>query len=61
MTNQNMEKEFKINWMGVAKWTLISGVVAGAYFYGKKVGAKQEALKHQAIENEQPAQETAEI
>ena len=33
-------KEFKINWMGVLKYTVITGVVVGAYVYGKKVGAK---------------------
>lgn len=45
MTNQE-NKEFKINWVGVAKYTVIAGVIAGAYYYGKKQGAKQEALKH---------------
>ena len=45
--NTNMEKEgFNINWMGVLKYTVITGVVVGAYVYGKKQGAKQEALKH---------------
>ena len=39
-------KEFKINWMGVAKYTVIAGLIGGAYYYGKKVGAKQEAAKH---------------
>lgn len=42
--------EIKINWMGVLKYTVIAGVVAGAYVYGKKVGAKQEAMKHVAAE-----------
>ena len=52
MTNTNQEKEtmeFKVNWMGVLKYTVITGVVVGAYVYGKKVGAKQEALKHQVV------------
>jgi hypothetical protein len=39
-------KEFKINWMGVAKYTVIAGVIGAAYYVGKKQGAKQEALKH---------------
>ena len=46
---ENKEKEFKINWMGVAKWTIVGGVVVGAYYVGKKQGAKQEALKHVAV------------
>ena len=46
--NTNMKEEtFNINWVGVAKWTVIAGCVAGAYYYGKKQGAKAEALKHQ--------------
>ena len=65
MTNQNQEKEtmeFKVNWMGVLKYTVIAGVVAGAYVYGKKVGAKQEALKHISTEPVNTVvQETSEI
>ena len=48
--NTNMEETFRINWTGVAKWTVIAGCVAGAYYYGKKQGIKQEASKHQVIE-----------
>ena len=46
--NQNMKETegFAINWKGIAKWTVIGGVVVGAYYFGKKQGAKQEALKH---------------
>ena len=48
--NQNQETEgFNINWKGIAKWTAIAGCVAGAYYFGKKQGMKQEALKHQVI------------
>ena len=52
MTNQNQEKEtegFAINWKGVAKWTVIGGVIVGAYYVGKKQGAKAEAMKHQVV------------
>jgi len=55
-------KEFKINWMGVAKYTVIAGVIGAAYYVGKKQGAKQEALKHVSVT--QPVatvQETSEI
>ena len=45
MTNQE-NKEFKINWVGVAKYTVIAGLIGRAYYFGKKQGAKQEALKH---------------
>ena len=45
MTNQE-NKEFKINWMGVAKWTVVAGLIGTAYYVGKKQGAKAEALKH---------------
>ena len=45
MTNQE-NKEFKINWTGVIKYTVIAGVIGAAYYVGKKQGAKQEALKH---------------
>lgn len=41
--------EFKVNWMGVLKYTVITGVVVGAYYFGKKKGAKEEALKHQVV------------
>ena len=46
--NQNMKETegFAINWKGVAKWTVISGVVVGAYYLGKKHGAAKEAAKH---------------
>lgn len=61
MTNQE-NKEFKINWTGVIKYTVITGVVVGAYYYGKKQGAKQEALKHITTTEVQPvAVETPEI
>ena len=43
-------KEFKINWVGVAKYTVIAGVVAGAYYLGKKHGAAKEAAKHVVAE-----------
>ena len=61
--NTNMEKEgFNINWMGVLKYTVIAGVVAGAYYVGKKQGAKQEALKHISTEPVNTVvQETSEI
>lgn len=42
-------REFSINWMGVLKYTVIAGVIGGAYYLGKKAGAKQEALKHQIV------------
>ena len=45
MTNTE-NKEFKINWTGVIKYTVIAGVIGAAYYVGKKQGAKQEALKH---------------
>ena len=48
MTNQE-NKEFKINWTGVIKYTVIAGVIGAAYYVGKKQGAKQEALKHQTV------------
>lgn len=55
-------REFKINWVGVAKWTAIAGCVAGAYYLGKKAGAKAEAAKHQVIaEPVATVQETSEI
>lgn len=55
-------REFKINWMGVLKYTVIAGVVAGAYYYGKKQGAKAEAVKHQVVEPvETTTVETSEI
>lgn len=48
--NQNQETmEFKFNWKGTLKWVAITGVVAGAYYLGKKQGAKAEALKHQVV------------
>ena len=46
MTNQKETMEFKINWVGVAKWTVVAGMIGGAYYLGKKAGAKQEAAKH---------------
>lgn len=51
MSTQNTKEtmEFNINWKGIAKWTVIGGVVVGAYYLGKKQGMKQEALKHQVI------------
>ena len=55
-------KEFNINWMGVLKWTVVGGVVVGAYYVGKKAGAKQEALKHTTVEVQPTVvQETSEI
>ena len=48
MTNQE-NKEFNINWKGAIKWTVVAGVIVGAYYVGKKQGAKQEALKHQVV------------
>jgi hypothetical protein len=55
-------KEFKINWVGVAKYTVIAGVIAGAYYLGKKQGMKAEAMKHQVNVEVQPVvQETSEI
>ena len=61
MTNQE-NKEFKINWVGVAKYTVIAGVIAGAYYVGKKQGAKQEAMKHvTSVEVQPTVQETPEI
>ena len=52
MSTQNTKEtmEFNINWKGIAKYTVIAGLIGGAYYYGKKVGAKQEALKHQVAE-----------
>lgn len=65
MTNTNQEKEtmeFKFNWKGTLKWVAITGVVAGAYYLGKKQGMKQEALKHITTTEVQPvAVETPEI
>lgn len=46
MTNQKETMEFKINWKGTLKWVAITGVVAGAYYLGKKHGAAKEAAKH---------------
>lgn len=47
MTNQNTEnKEFNINWKGAIKWTVVAGVIVGAYYVGKKQGMKAEAAKH---------------
>lgn len=49
MTNQNQEKEtegFAINWKGAIKWTVVGGVIIGAYYLGKKHGAAKEAAKH---------------
>ena len=43
-------REFKINWVGVAKWTVVAGMIGGAYYLGKKAGAKAEAMKHQVVE-----------
>ena len=50
--NTNMENKegFAINWKGVAKWTVVAGVIGAAYYFGKKKGAKEEALKHQVVE-----------
>ena len=61
--NTNVKEEgFNINWKGIAKWTVIGGVIVGAYYVGKKQGAKQEALKHQVSVEVQPVvQETSEI
>lgn len=39
-------REFKINWTGVIKWTVVAGMIGGAYYFGKKQGMKQEAMKH---------------
>ena len=64
MTNQKqMEtEEFRINWAGVAKWTIVAGLIGGAYYYGKKQGIKQEASKHQvAIEPISATEEITEI
>ena len=67
MTNQKetmKETEgFNINWMGVLKWTVVGGVVVGAYYVGKKQGAKQEALKHVSttVEVQPTTVETPEI
>lgn len=62
MTNQE-NKEFKINWVGVLKWTVVGGVVVGAYYVGKKQGAKAEALKHVSttVEVQPTTVETPEI
>ena len=48
MSTQNTKEtmEFNINWKGIAKWTVVAGVVGAAYYFGKKQGMKQEALKH---------------
>ena len=55
-------KEFKINWTGVIKWTVVGGVVVGAYYLGKKQGAKAEAMKHITTTEVKPvAVETPEI
>jgi len=50
MTNQKETEGFNINWKGIAKWTVVGGVIVGAYYLGKKQGMKQEALKHQVVE-----------
>ena len=52
MSTQNTKEtmEFNINWKGIAKWTVISGVVVGAYYLGKKHGAAKEAAKHVVAE-----------
>ena len=44
-TNMKETEGFNINWKGIAKWTVISGVVVGAYYLGKKHGAAKEAAK----------------
>ena len=50
MTQNTENKEgFKFNWKGTLKWTVVGGVIIGAYYLGKKQGAKQEALKHQVV------------
>lgn len=49
MENKENKEGFNINWMGVLKWTVVGGVVVGAYYVGKKAGAKQEAAKHIAV------------
>lgn len=54
-------REFSINWMGVLKYTLIAGVIGGAYYLGKKQGAKAEAAKHIVAEVQPVVQETPEI
>lgn len=64
MSTQNTKEtmEFNINWKGIAKWTVIGGVVVGAYYLGKKQGAKAEALKHVVPVEVQPTTvETPEI
>lgn len=48
-TNMKETEGFAINWKGVLKYTVIAGVVAGAYYFGKKQGAKAEAAKHQVV------------
>ena len=61
-TNMKETEGFAINWKGVAKWTVIGGVIVGAYYLGKKQGAKAEAMKHQVSVEVQPTiQETPEI
>ena len=55
-------REFKINWVGVAKYTVVAGLIGAAYYFGKKQGMKQEAAKHQVIaEPVATVQETSEI
>lgn len=49
-TNMKETEGFNINWKGIAKWTVISGVVVGAYYLGKKHGAAKEATKHVVAE-----------
>ena len=45
-TNMKETEGFNINWKGTLKWVAITGVIGAAYYFGKKQGAKQEALKH---------------
>ena len=65
MSTQNTKEtmEFNINWKGIAKWTVVGGVIVGAYYLGKKQGMKQEALKHVSttVEVQPVAVETPEI
>lgn len=49
-TNMKETEGFAINWKGVAKWTVIAGVIGAAYYVGKKQGAKAEAAKHVVAE-----------
>ena len=57
------KREFKINWMGVAKLTVVAGMIGGAYYLGKKAGAKAEAAKHitTTVEVQPTTVETPEI